>query len=532
MSRWRSSVDSRPSTVLRATQGLSKGRHSPPAVPAGSNLSLLALASSERFQALALGLSLCTIAWGALAFGAVYPWAYWPLAAGCVLCGALGLRATRAKLADGSDRAMTIALIGLAAAILVQLIPLPAGALAALSPRSAGLLRELNPAFAAGLVRWHPTSVWPADTITGLALYASLALLLVGMTRVFSRTGARRFVEALTGFGVILALIGIIQKPLYTGSIYGLWELELGRLPFGPFVNRNHFAGWMVMALPLTLALLAGGIDRGMRGLKPGWRHKVLWFSSPEASQLVLIAAAAIVMALSLMLTMSRSGITAFALSLVMMGWFVVRAIDSRRRRMAAGACLVLLMVVVVAWTGPEAIASRFSSGDWGEFNNRRGAWADAWSVARDFPVAGTGLNTYWAASLFYQRHDLSFFFAQAHNDYLQLAAEGGLLLAVPALACLVLFVRDVRRQMRNGRGSSAWWLRAGAVTSLVAIACQESVEFSLQMPGNAVLFAIVAAIALHRQQPADDPPDGGRPARTLRLVTPWPARPRGADTY
>ena len=79
---------------------------------------------------------------------------------------------------------------------------------------------------------------------------------------------------------------------------------------------------------------------------------------------------------------------------------------------------------------------------------------------------------------------------------------------------------------------SAAWWLRAGAVTSLVAIACQESVEFSLQMPGNAVLFAIVAAIALHRPQPGDDPTDGGRPARTLRLVTPWPARPRGADTY
>jgi O-antigen ligase len=421
-------------------------------------------------------------------------------------------------------------LTALAGAIGLQLVPLPSAAVAAISPHALDLLRDLNPAVAAGVVTRHPLSVWPRDSVVALALYVSLALLLVGSARLFALTGVRRFVEALTIFGVLLALIGIVQKPLYSDSIYGIWTLERGRTPFGPFVNRNHFAGWMVMALPLTLALLSAGIDKGMRRLKPGWRYKVLWFSSPEASQLVLIAAAAVVMALSLMMTMSRSGITAFVLSLLMSGWFITQALDTRSRRMTAAACLMLLTIVVVAWTGPEAIVSRFSSGDWGEFNNRRGAWADAWSVARDFPLAGTGLNTYWAAALFYQRHELAFFFAQAHNDYLQLAAEGGLLLVVPALVCLAVFVRDVRREMRAQRGSTAWWLRAGAVTSLVAIAFQESVEFSLQMPGNAVLFAVVCAIACHRSGSADNPPAGDVQPRRLRLVTAWPGSPRSVD--
>jgi hypothetical protein len=223
----------------------------------------------------------------------------------------------------------------------------------------------------------------------------------------------------------VLALVGIVQKPLYSGAIYGIWELELGRMPFGPFVNRNHFAGWMIMVLPLTLALLSAGIDRSMRGLKPGWRYKVLWFSSPEASQLVLIAAAAVVMALSVMLTMSRSGITAFMLSLLVMGWFAVRALDDRSRRDCR--CLPLAADARRRRLGgPGGARRRFTSGDWGEFSNRRGAWTDAWSVAQDFPAGGTGLNTYWAAALFYQRHELTHFFAQAHNDYMQLAAEGG----------------------------------------------------------------------------------------------------------
>ena len=471
----------------------------------------------------ALVFPLCAVAWGALAFGGAYPWAYWPLAATCTVSGSFGFfvaRAARLKVADWS---MRIALSALAVAILVQLIPLPATALSAFSPRTIDVVRQLDVSFSGGVVPRHPISVWPKDTMVAFALYGSLALLLVGTARLLSVIGSRTLVEALTAFGVVLAFVGIIQKPLYAGAIYGVWTLEVGRMPFGPFVNRNHFAGWMLMALPLTLALVSARIDRSMRGLRPGWRHKVLWFSSPEASQLILIAAAAVVMALSLMMTMSRSGIIAFIFSLLAMGWFIIQALESRARRMAAAVCLVVLAALVVVWAGPDTLASRFGSGDWGELNNRRGAWTDAWAVIRAFPLAGTGLNTYWAAALFYQRHELTHFFAQAHNDYLQLAAEGGLLLTLPALVCVVVFARDVRRAMREQRGSMTWWLRAGAVTSLMAIACQESVEFSLQMPGNAALFAIVCAIALHRPPPAGRGADDVPPRP--RLVSAWPPR-------
>ena len=128
--------------------------------------------------------------------------------------------------------------------------------------------------------------------------------------------------------------------------------------------------------------------------MKPGWRHRVLWFASPEANQLILVAAAAVLMALSLMLTMSRSGITAFGT--VDGDHRLVRR--ARRSTAAHGGSLrrcvwALLATVVVVWTGPDVVASRFAAADWGEFNNRQGAWVDAWSVAREFPVAGTGLE-------------------------------------------------------------------------------------------------------------------------------------------
>ena len=89
-----------------------------------------------------------------------------------------------------------------------------------------------------------------------------------------------------------------------------------------------------------------------------------------------------------------------------------------------------------------------------------------------------------------YQEHELTLHFAEAHNDYLQLAAEGGLLLTIPAALCVASFVIAVRRRFSDEQSIGAYWLRVGAVTGLVAIGLQETVDFSLQMPGNAALFA------------------------------------------
>lgn len=463
---------------------------------------------------------LLLVAWGAFAFGAVYPWAYWPLAAACQLAGLASTFVGRGVMTRCATPAFVATLAAFAVCVCVQVLPMPAGTLAAVSPGTPALVSRLDPAFAADLVRTHPISIDPRSTWTALGLYLSLAVLFLAMARSLSFTGARRIVEGVTVLAVVLALTGIIQKPLYSGKIFGFWTPEGAGNPFGPFVNKNHFAGWMLMALPLALALLAAGAARAMHGVRPEWRYRILWLSSPEASRLVLLAAAAVVMSLSLVMTMSRSGITALALSLALTGGFVVRGAGSRSRKSAIWAYLVLLTVIVVGWVGLDAIVTRFSQADWSEFNDRRGAWADAWSVATKFPLSGTGLNTYGTATLFHQRHDLARHYAQAHGDYVQLAAEGGLLLLIPAVIIIVFFARNVRRRLREDeRGSTTWWLRAGAITSLIAMALQETVEFSLQIPGNAALFVVVCAIALHWPRSRRENAFHGRDASTSTLA-------------
>ena len=448
----------------------------------------------------ALAVVVAMIAWGTFAFGAVYPWAYRPLIAGALAVGLLTLAAMRtAPRGTTLDRWLAAAFASFGVAAAGQLLPLQLGTLRRFAAETARALAQINPAVASGAVGRHALSIAPQETVVGICLFAACAIVALATSRLFTLRGARGFARALAILGALVAMAGIVQQPLFNGRIYGFWATIDGGSPYGPFVNKNHFAGWMLMTLPVTLGLLLGGIARAMRGVPPRWRDRLVWFSSAEASHLILIGAAALVMALALVLTMSRSGVASLAVAMAITSAFVVRRRWTGGRARVAFAYLLFLIVVVSSWVGADAIASRFSNTDWADVNARRGAWADAADIRARFPYAGTGLNTYGVATILYQRHDTSRRYTEAHNDYLQLAAEGGWLLTVPAIACVFVFAVAVKRRFVKETSASAFWLRVGAVTGIAAIAIQETVEFSLQMPGNAVLFAALCGIALHK---------------------------------
>jgi O-antigen ligase len=446
----------------------------------------------------------CGLCYGALAFGAVYAWGYWSLAAFSVVSGGAGLLACPTIRRGFPNLRMVAALSLLACAIATQLIPLPQQLLDIVSKNTLPAVRQIDLLASIDLTRWHPLSVVPTQTIVALALFLSFLTFLFGFTRILSITGAAMFADSVALAGGALALFGILQGITTDNEkIYGFWQPSLaGHVGAGPFVNKNHFAGWMLLAIPLVLARLVSGIENSMAGIKPGWRNRVLWLSSSEASRLILLGAAALLMALSLALTTSRSGVIAFALSMIVSGKFIISG-SARRTRKALGLCsLILLGVIVPVAAGYDAVVTTFARTDWAEFNNRRGAWIDAWSIAEKFPITGTGLNSYGTANLFYQRHDLDRSYSEAHNDYLQLLAEGGTLLFVPFCLCIVAFIGAVRRRFSESSPPTARWLRMGAMTGLIAIALQETVEFSLQIPANAMLFAAICAVALHESAP------------------------------
>lgn len=455
-------------------------------------------------------MTVALLAWGVLSFGAVYPWAYRPLLGACAAVGLYGLR--RPLSAARVSGPMAAALGAITIAACSQLVPLPQRALASFSPATDALLTQYHLPYAAAVAGTrvpgaadqprpaHPLSINPGRTARGSAFLLVLATFFLGCARALSVTGANGIARGLVVLGTTVALVGIVQQATFTGKIYGFWQpLDEGN-PFGPFVNKNHFAGWMMMVLSTTIGYFCAGVAAGMRGVKPGWRNYVLWFSSTKANELILVAFAATVMALSLVLSMSRSGITCFAIALVLSGWVMTRRQTVGSRRVLTTGYLVFVLCVAIGWVGVDAVGRRFATASWSDMGGRLGPWKDAVAVIEDFPLVGTGLNTYGTATLFYHTSEPTKHFVEAHNDYLQLWAEGGLLVGIPVLITIGLFIREVRQRFRESPAeATTYWLRAGAVIGLVAIAMQEVVEFSLQIPGNAALFAVLAAIAVHK---------------------------------
>ena len=446
-----------------------------------------------------------TLAWGALAFGAVYSWTYAPL---LVACGLLGVSATVAGRAS-VPRGLAVSLCAVAACASLQLLPLSERTVAMLSPNALNIHQQRDLIAATGGARGYTLSIDAQQTALGVTFAAVFSIFLIGSVRFLTRETASRLAAGIAAIGVLVAMAGLVQRATSDYKIYGFWEPLQRSAPFGPFVNRNHFAGWMLMALPLTIGLLVRIIDRGSSSEPPTLRVRATWLATPQGNKAVLAGFAVLIMAMSLVLTLSRSGIASMACAMAFAAAVIATRPGPRRQRLAIPLYLAGVLVISILWVGFDRIGGRFAAPGLIDSAGRRAIWSAAAQMARDFPVSGTGLNTFGVASLYYQTSFTGVHVREAHNDYVQLAAEGGLLLGIPIVAAMATLIAAARRRLAIDQGS-IWWVRIGAVTGLLAIAGQSLVEFSLQIPGNAALFAVLCAIALH---------DSGRRARRVTVA-------------
>lgn len=448
-----------------------------------------------------IGLIVTLIALGTLAFGAVYAWAFIPLFAAAGLTGLVALR--RAGIQRGL-RPLATGLLLLWAAVAVQLLPLPRQLLAGISPNATRLLTNFSLLFAAG-AQWAPTSIDPQATRMALLALTALGIYLIGTSSDLGDGDLRRMPTSLALFAVPLALFGILSREVFVQSnlIYGFWKPEQGGGDqFGPFVNRNHFAGWMLMATCLLVGGLFGQIERALREQSSSRHRRISWMSSAEANGIFVMALCVLVAVIALFWTLSRSAMIALGAAAAAFAWLALRRrrFGTARRRTIVLGVLAGVLLAGIAWRGPGQLIEwfQFEQGQGRSLVGRVEAWRDSWRVVRDFPVMGTGVNTFSDAMLFYQQGNPGVHLAQAHNDYLQVLAEGGLLVALPALLVVVLLARRIARNLRHVRAEArGYWIRAGAAVGLLAIGVQEIFEFSLQMPANALLFCTLAAVAL-----------------------------------
>jgi O-antigen ligase len=351
---------------------------------------------------------------------------------------------------------------------------------------------------------WNAISADPYQT--RFFVLELLALTLAGLFLLRYAATERRVrivINIVIGVAVASAIFGILRQTTQHSAGFGL-PLLLTDLGYGQFINKNHFAFLMEMSLGLILGLILGGAVR--------------------RDQALIYFAALIPIWIGLVLCGSRGGLIAMLAQIVIAA--LLFSVVARKRPATepqskllsiarsgpVRAALVVVLIVGVVfgtlWLGGDRLAASIEDSR-SEFSpdstlrqgvSRNEIWKATWRLFVAHPLLGVGMGGYWTAIP--AVHDASGTMTpqEAHNDYLELLASGGVIgLVLVAWFGIVVFMRT-----RKNLGSPNRFRRAvsyGAAIGIAGVTVHSLVDFGLHTIVNALVFTTLIAIATSKRE-------------------------------
>lgn len=368
-------------------------------------------------------------------------------------------------------------------------------------------------------VYWNPLN-WPVLGLVGIGLLQlffqgtaypfltrTMLLKLVAYFLVLFLTAqvfrARKDLYKLAWFVILfcfaVSLLGIIQHFTSGSEIYWMSGLKIEGEPFGPYVNRNHFAGFVELTLPMGLALMAfHGVRRDL---------------IPLATLLTIVPISALI------LSASRAGIIGFGFELGILMLLARSRKAWQGRRATAAAVVALTALAVVAWVGTRRAAERFSGANIHDVTvgRRVSMFRGAAHIFLDHAVKGCGLGTLVDVFPGYENAYDGRLVDHAHNDYIEGLAETGLAGGLCGVVFLWTLYREGRKNFTAEQGHFSRGLHAAAITAVGGMLLHSSVDFNLQIPANALLFLLQAYLVTAPPLPSE----AAAPRELRRVETP-----------
>ncbi len=431
-----------------------------------------------------------------LAFGTVEPWSR-AIVESTALSG-LAI-ALRRRTHDGRLRLHAVPgalpLLLFLGFVLLQCVPLPAALLRAISPaahaRWAAALGNTDP------LPWLSLSLDPLATARELIRFSSCAALYALTVQLLARRERlRATTTALAIFAAVLAFEAILQF-LTAPRLLLFVRASPAGVPFGPFVNRNHYANFMAMLAPVVFGLFLG---RGTRGGARSLRERCVdLLARPESSARALLGFAALLSTASLVISLSRGATIAISAALLVFGACLI-ARGLGRRRTVAAALFFYTFTVFVGWFGWQKVADRFASlrGNPDVVDAMRaGVWRDTLRMAADFPVLGAGIGSFERLYPGYRSVPGPLAIAHAHNDHIELLAGGGFVGAGLFAWFVAAVLLVVARACRQRRDPPTLYLAFGSLAGCVAFIVHGVSDFSLAIGANALYFFFLLGLAV-----------------------------------
>jgi O-antigen ligase len=391
--------------------------------------------------------------------------------------------------------------------VLLQLIPLPSSLIERLSPA-----RFAGPGAGGRAVAplWATLSIYPHDTwLSWIKFLAYLSAFVLAVHVFDSRRRKSTLVKALICLAVFEAAYGIIQYLSGWQKIFTYTKQYYLEEASGTYINHNHFAGFLELTLPFVMASVFYFFQMWMDE-----RRRRRSASSPtrRASagiQCLLYVFLLLILVVAVIFSRSRGGILATAFTVFVLA--VLAQFRARRKAWLVGLSIFLLIAVAYGlWIGLDPVLGRFEQmrgPQYFQFEGRLSFWKDSMGLIWQYPLTGVGLGDFEIGFRRFQTSWVTYTVDHAHNDYVELAAETGLvgvaLLFLPMLYLLGKMIAAFLRDSRRYRPA----ILLGCIGGTLAILLHSITDFNLQVTSNALLLSIVLGIGYKAAclEPADE---------------------------
>jgi len=354
---------------------------------------------------------------------------------------------------------------------------------------------------------WRTLSICPHATRSELLKILSyLGTFLLIINYVDSKRKFLRISAVIVVSGIIVAILGIAQKVTEAPKIYWFWKplFREDASFFGPFVNPNHFAGYIEMVIPLSIGLLVFQWKSLVKDRVRSFREFLINICDEKGCKLVLFFFSIILMVGALFLSHSRAGVISFSCSMMYLLAMVVRR-EKARQNIFIVVVLLISTFSFLVWMGVRPLVEEFStvqdiSRDY-DIQYRFQNWKDSLKLVRDFPVFGVGLEAFPSLFPKYKTSSLQYYYLYLENDYLQLLCEMGIAGFGIFLWFAVSFVRVVGlgdSKYGGGKVSSIQYISLyGCLTGIIAIMIHSFWDFNIHILSNALLLSMLMGLAI-----------------------------------
>ena len=388
-----------------------------------------------------------------------------------------------------------VPLIFLLLFMLFQIIPLPASIVKILSPATydiyAPVLQIRNDGG-----NWLSLSVNRRETLHELLRILSYACMYVVTLQLLSRPEKlKKAINSVIFCAAVIAFFAIIQRVSSPHKIFWFRDVPVNAIPFGPWINPNQFAGYIALLTFLAFALFLFYRPR-VRSDETLREKFVNFFTMPGIHLHLFLGFATVLMVLAVFVSLCRGGILSLGLGAIC--FLLLHSLKFPKRGRLALFVIVFASLGAISWFGWDTVLAEFRNGfdTTGKLSDGRiQLWTDTLQIIKDFPVFGAGFGSYMSIYPLYKTLAGNAIYDHAHNDYLELFTDGGIIGFCLAAWFVVAVLWHGWKMIRVRRDQYAILLGIGAISGLVALLGHSLTDFNMHNGAIGFYFFFVCGV-------------------------------------